>query len=174
MAHISQAEREQARWTMRLTVAVTLGVLVLGTAVAIGFPDPVEGPTPGRTKLAWYACWAAFAIGLAIIPLVVGLLERRAGRRCGLGWRLVLVCGVALAMAVIGAGVWEWAFPPLHTECFTGYHGSDATGTPFRVCEDGRVNRLLGESRLNDGLVAGALVLLATAGATVRLRSRER
>jgi len=97
---------------------------------------------------------------MSLIPLVVGLLERRAGRQVVLGWRFVLAGGVLLAAAALGAGVWIWASPPLHTECFTS------------VCESGRVNRELGNTRLHQGLLGGALVLGRTALAAARVRSR--
>ena len=60
------------------------------------------------------------------------------------------------------ASRWEgiWAYPPLHTECFDS------------VCESGRVNRQLGLRRLDQGLIAGLLVAVATALAAARLRSR--
>jgi MFS family permease len=161
-------------WTTRLVGLVVSGFVVGAVAVAAVFPDPAGGPTPGKTRLAFYGIFAAFAVALALVPLLVGLLERRESRQVAIRWRVVLAAGVALAVATLGLGAWTWAYPPHNrTECFTGYHGDDETGTPFRVCENGRLNRPLGDRRLNDGIWGGAVVVLLTAVAAARIRSRS-
>jgi hypothetical protein len=163
MTHVPATAADRASlWTFRLVVLVSVSV-VLGVILVAGtglFPDPADGPAPGRTRVAAYAVCAAFAVAMSLIPLVVGLLERRAGTRVVLGWRVVLAMGVLVAVAALGAGVWIWAYPPLHTECFTS------------VCESGRANRQLGDTRLHQGLLGGALVLGLTALAAARVRSR--
>jgi MFS family permease len=174
MAHVGNpAEGGANPWTTRLVGLVMAGFVVGAMTVVAVFPDPEDGPTPGKTRFAFYGIFAAVAVGLALVPLVVGLLERRSSPRVVLRWRVVLVTGVVLAVATLGAGAWSWAYPPHNLrECFTAYHG-DATGTPFRLCEDGRLNRALGDRRLNEGMAGGAAVLLLTAAAAARMRSRS-
>ena len=155
-------------------------MLLVGGAFVIGlvlvaelFPDPKDGPTPGSTRFAVYVVFAALALGMAVIPLVVALLERRAGLTVVLGWRLVLAGGVLLAVTILGLGAWTWAYPPHNlTECFTAYHHDDGTGA-FRLCEHGRVNRALGQARLDQGVLGGAAVALVASIAAGGLRHRS-
>src|SRR5919201_5995400 len=94
--------RSADRWTA-WSVAVVVGLFVGGLmAVSAVAPDPADGPTPGSTRLAYYALGAVFAVALACIPLLVWVVERRGGARPAAGWRLVLAAGVVLAMAVLG------------------------------------------------------------------------
>ncbi|HYX87358.1 MAG TPA: hypothetical protein VE777_20500 [Gaiellales bacterium] len=164
--------RSSDRWTA-WSVAVVVGLFVAGLMVVNAFaPDPADGPTPGSTRLAYYAVGAVFTVALACIPLLVWVVERRGGARAATGWRLVLAAGVALAMAVLGLGVRTWAHPPHNlTFCAPEYRGNSTTDVVRIVCEGGRLNRPLGDRRLDEG-GAGAVVVLALTGVvSARMRS---
>jgi hypothetical protein len=175
MAHMDDVLGARAeRWTNRLIGLVVGGFIMGAVIVAAFFPNPQDGPTPGVTKLALYGLFAALAVCLGFVPLVVGwAVERRSGRRPALAWRAALAGGVAVAVATLGLGVWTWAYPPHNLrECFPAWKGNGTPGTRFTVCEDGRVNRQLGVDRLNQGIGAGAIVLIVTVVAVTRMRSR--
>lgn len=164
------------RWTSRLIGLAFCGFIVGAVIVAAFFPNPQDGPTPGVTKVALYGLFAALAVCLAFVPLVVGwAVERRGGRRPALAWRAALAGGVVVAVATLGLGVWTWAYPPHNLrECFPGWRGSGENRVRFTLCEDGRVNRGLGLARLNQGIGGGAIVLIVTVVAVTRMRARAR
>jgi hypothetical protein len=69
-------------------------------------------------------------MALALIPLGIWLVDRRAGRRPALAWRVVSAAGVALAMLAVGWGVQTWAYPPHNLrQCFTDYRGNATTAS---------------------------------------------
>lgn len=117
--------------------------------------------------MAYYAVFAACAVTLAAVPLVVWLADRRAGRRPALAWRLVTVAGVTLATLAVAWGVQTWANPPHNLrQCFTDYRSGGERG---HICEAGLVNRALGLRRLDEGLAGAFVVLSATALLAARL-----
>ena len=99
----ADAADRTSRWTFRLVVLVSLSFVFGAILVAVRFPDPPDGPAPGGTRVAGYAVCAAFAVAMGLVPLVVGLLERRAGTSVVLAWRVVLATGVFLGVAALGA-----------------------------------------------------------------------
>lgn len=153
-----------------LLVASVVGALVVGLVIVSSMPNPPDGPTPPGTRIAYYALFAAFFIALALIPLAMWLVDRRAGTRPALAWRMVTAAGVALAMLAVGWGVRTWAYPPhdLH-QCFTDYRGNGHSGIWGHICESGLLNRPLGLRRLNEGLAAALVVLVVTAVVAARL-----
>jgi MFS family permease len=157
-------------------VGAVLAVVVVGAFVAglvivsIVLPDPPDGPTPPGTRIAYFALFASCLIALAVIPLGMWLVDRRAGRRPALAWRIVTAAGVALAMLAVGWGVRTWAYPPHNLrQCFTDYRGNGHSGIWGHICESGLVNRPLGLRRLNEGLAGAFVVLVVTTVVAVRL-----
>jgi hypothetical protein len=163
MAHAPDSQRAPfGLWTGRLVLVVGTTFLAGLVLMVARFPDPPDGPTPAETRLAVYVLFAALVAGMAAIPLAVGLVERRQGRVVAFRWRLVLAGGAVAAVAALRVGVWTWAYPPHNlTECFPS------------VCDHGRLNRPLGLARLNDGLMACALLLGLTVLAAAWLRIRS-
>ena len=145
--------------------------VVAGLAVAsIVLPSPPDGPTPPDTRVAYFALFASFFMALALIPLGMWLVDRRAGRRPALAWRVVAAAGVALAMLAVGWGVQTWAYPPHNLrQCFTDYRGNGHSGIWGHICEHGLLNRPLGLRRLNEGLAGAFVVLVVTAVVAARL-----
>lgn len=132
--------------------------------IANGLPDPGEGPTPPETRVAYYLLFAACVIALASIPLLMGAVERLAGARSAVAWRLLLVARAVLAMLVLGWGVRTWADPPHNLrECFTDYRGNGHSGIWGHICNSGLANVPLGETGLEEG-VLGAVIILFGAG----------
>jgi MFS family permease len=150
---------------------VVAGAFVVGLAlIATVLPNPSDGPTPAGTRVASYALFAACCVGLASIPLVMWLVDRKAGKRPQLAWRIVIVAGVALAMLAVGFGVRTWAYPPHNLrQCFTDYRGNGHSGIWGHICEHGLLNRPLGLRRLNEGVGGAFVVLVVTAALSARL-----
>jgi membrane protease YdiL (CAAX protease family) len=148
-----------------------IGAFVAGLAVAsIVLPSPPDGPAPPETRIAYYALFASFFIALALIPLGMWLVDRRAGRGPALAWRVVTAVGVTLAMLAVGWGVRTYAYPPHNLrQCFTDYRGNGHSGIWGRICESGLVNRPLGLRRLNEGIAGAFVVLVVTALVAARL-----
>jgi hypothetical protein len=148
-----------------------IGVFVAGLAVAsIVLPNPPDGPAPPGSRIAYFALFASFFMALALIPLGMWLLDRRAGKRPALAWRIVTAAGVALAMLAVGWGVQTWAYPPHNLrQCFTDYRGNGHSGIWGHICESGLLNRPLGLRRLNEGLAGALVVLVVTAVVAARL-----
>jgi hypothetical protein len=154
-----------------LVVAVG-GAFVAGLVLAVFVvPNPPDGPAPsGAARIAYFALFASFFMALALIPLGVWLVDRRAGRRPALAWRVVTAAGVALAMLAVGWGVQTWAYPPHNLrQCFTDYRGNGHDGIWGHICESGLLNRPLGLRRLNEGLAGAFVVLVVTAVVALRL-----
>jgi hypothetical protein len=154
---------------------VVAAAFVAGLAViSIVLPNPSDGPTPPGARIAYYAVFASCVMTLALIPLGMWLVDRRAGTRPALAWRIVTAAGVAVAMLAVGWGVQTWAYPPHNLrQCFTDYRGNGHSGIWGHICESGLLNRPLGLRRLNEGL-AGALVLLVvTVAVAARLAPRR-
>jgi MFS family permease len=153
-------------------LAVTvIGAFVAGLAVvSVVFPDPPDGPTPPGARIAYFAVFASFVMALALLPLGMWLVDRRAARRPALAWRVVTAVGVALAMLAVAWGVQTWAYPPHNLrQCFTDYRGNGHSGIWGHICESGLLNRPLGLRRLNEGLAGALGVLMVTAVVAVRL-----
>jgi MFS family permease len=152
-------------------VVVVVGAFVAGLAVvSIILPDPPDGPTPPGTRIAYYALFAAFFMALALIPLGMWLVDRWAGKRSLLAWRVVAALGVALAMLAVGFGVRTWAYPPHNLrQCFTDYRGNGHSGIWGHICESGLLNRPLGLRRLNEGIAAAFVLLVVTTVVAARL-----
>ncbi|HEY3766848.1 MAG TPA: hypothetical protein VGL44_16915 [Gaiellales bacterium] len=144
-------------------VLVMAAAFIAGLAVIANvLPNPSEGPTPPGTRVAYDVLVAACAVALAAIPLAMRVVDRGAGSRPALAWRVVAVAGAALAMLVLGWGVRTWAYPPHNLrQCF-----------PRDVCESGRVNVPLGLRRLNEGVAGALVVLVATTAVAGRLAPR--
>jgi hypothetical protein len=153
-----------------LIVAVSAAFVSGLAVVAAVLPDPSEGPTPPGTRVAYYAVFAVSLIALASIPLVMSVVDRRAGGDPALAWRIELLAGAALAMLLLGWGVDTWAYPPHDLrQCFPEYRGNSTTIVVRRICESGRVNRPLGQRRLDDGLIAAVVALFVTGAAVARM-----
>jgi hypothetical protein len=152
-------------------VVVVAGAFVAGLAVISTFlPNPPDGPTPPGTRVADYALVASCCVALAAIPLGMWLVDRRAGKRPALAWRVVTVAGVALAMLLVSFGVQAWAYPPHNLrQCFIDHRGDGRSGVWGHICERGLLNRPLGLRRLNEALAGALVVLVVTAAAAVRL-----
>jgi len=154
-------------------IGAMLGLAVLGAfaaglaVVATMFPNPADGPAPPGTRVAYDVVLAACVVALAAVPLVMWRIDRGAGRRPGLAWRIAAVAGAALAMLAVGWGVLAWAHPPHDLrQCFIDHRGGGVRG---RICESGLLNRPLGLRRLDEGLAAAFVILVATALLAARL-----
>jgi MFS family permease len=150
----------------RVGIALVIGIpaaLVAGlVAVSHVMPDPSDGPTPPATRVAYYLLFAACLVALAAIPLVIGALDRLAGRRPDFAWRLLLLVGAVPAMLVLGWGVRTWAYPPHNLRrCFTDYRGNGHSGIWGHICESGLANIPLGDSRLLEGFLGAVLISFA-------------
>jgi hypothetical protein len=160
-------------------VGIALGAVVTGAfvaglwAVSTVFPQAAEGPTPAATRVGYYAVFASFFVVLALIPLAMWAIDRRAGRCPPVAWRAITAVGVAAAMLAVGWGVRTWAYPPSDLRvCAPEYRGNSTTDVERIVCEGGRLNRPLGERRLDEGMLAAVVILTVTAVAAARLAPR--
>jgi ABC-type antimicrobial peptide transport system permease subunit len=147
-----------------LVVGIPVGFVVGLAFVANVLPHRVDGPTPPVTRVAYYVLFAACLIALSAIPLVMWSIERLAGVRAALTWRLLLVFGAVLAMGVLGWGVHTWAYPPHDLrQCFPEYRGNSTTDVERMICTSGLANIPLGDSRLLEGFL-GAVIIAFAAG----------
>jgi len=168
---VDPREETAARWALGATGFVVGGFVAGLWFVSTYLPHPADGPTPAGTRVAYFALFAALLVGLALIPLGMWAVERRGGLHAVVMWRLVLVAGVVLAVAAVGWGVRTWAYPPHNLrECFAVYRGNGHSGISGHVCESGRINRPLGERRLNEGIGVAFALLIATGIAVVRMQ----
>jgi hypothetical protein len=166
--------RQVDRWVYQW-MGVVFGVFLAGwVAFAVYAPAHSDAPTPPRVKWAVFLLCAELVVGLALSPLVVGLIERRRGGRPELAWRVVTAVCVLAVCAGVALGFRTWADPPHNlTNCAPDYRGNGGQGIYGIACSHDLRNVPLGDRRLGEGLAggfAGAMISLVGVRA---LRSRQ-
>jgi hypothetical protein len=104
-------------------VAAWIGAM---TAVWLTHPRHGDGPYTQTTARHIYADAALFVLGLVAIPLVLWLVDRGQRGPRELRWRLILLVGVVLALAIGGIGIAVAVHPPYALRG-TSTGGRDAT-----------------------------------------------
>ncbi len=175
MAPEPEALRRQVdRWVYQW-MGVVLGLFLAGwVALAAFAPAHPDAPTPARVKWALFVLCAELVVGLALSPLVVGLIERRRGGRPELAWRAVAAVCVMAACAVVALGFRTGADPPHNlTYCAPDYRGNGGQGIYGIACSHANRNVPLGDRRLGEGLAGGFAVAVISLVGVRALRSRQ-
>jgi hypothetical protein len=141
---------------------------------AMGIWDALQRPhylqpySPNARVL--FACLAIGAVCLAAVPLI--RMHARPGRR----WRIGLLAGVAVAVTMVGAGMYVYRHPPDHRACYRVRSSDPSTDThrAYTLCQM-EPNKLLGRT-VGRYLIgsAGALVLLTIVSLPLLARTDRR
>lgn len=150
-----------------------LGLIVAGwvsmmLAVWQTGPPHVDGPYTQTMARHIYAGFALFLIGMVAIPLVFWLVDRRQRGPRELRWRLILLLGVVLALAIGAVGIGVTVHPP-----YQGRVCIRDTATGHNVCRASNIGKDRRDSTLDRYGLAALAVLLLTGLATARTIPRR-
>jgi MFS family permease len=131
-------------------------------------PPHVDGPYTQTMARHIYAGFALFLIGMVAIPLVFWLVDRRQRGPRELRWRLILLLGVVLALAIGAVGIGVAVHPP-----YQGRVCIRDTATGRNVCRASNIGEDRRDSTLDRYGLAALAVVLLTGLATARTIPRR-
>jgi hypothetical protein len=149
-----------------LLIAAAAASVVAGVAAGSSVPYAGDGPKPPAQLELAAAGFGVAAVLLAAIPLVEWALRPAVG---GCSWRAVLLCGVALGVAVGAVGAPGWAHRP-HTATVCERDG--VTGK--MACSHDQPDFAAQERAEDEYLGGGALICASAAVLALWVCSRAR